>query len=118
MPRLRSALSVTALVTALVAALAVAGSPAQGAARISVGTITLYAAQEFSAATVVVRNAKRVRVCISGKCKKALDSGNALWNVTPAGMPRLRKGQYRTVTVHASNASGANTTVTRRARVR
>jgi hypothetical protein len=116
-PRLRHALLCTALLAA--GALAVGSATTQAAGKPSIRTIHLVANAEFSVADVTVRNnATRVRVCISGKCKNALgDAGSSLWNVTPAGMPNVRKGQYRLVRVRATNASGSST-VTRRVRVR
>ena len=80
--------------------------------------VSLVAGHEFTAGTVVVYNARNVAVCVSGKCKRALNSQPGVWNFTPAGLPRLVRGQSRRVIVFAVSPSGASSYLSKQVTVK
>ena len=113
-------LILSVLIAVLLAGLAttVLSRDAAAATNPRIFAVSLVAGHTFTAGTIIVYNASAVSVCVSGQCKRALKSKPGIWNFTPSGLPRLRRGQSRQVIVFAVSSGGASAAYKKQVTVR
>jgi hypothetical protein len=100
--------ALVALILAALTALAFRPHDADAATNPRIVAVALVSGHEFWAGTVVAYGASRIAVCVSGTCKRALNSQPGVWNLTPSGLPHLVRGQSRQVIVFAVSSNGGS----------